>query len=63
MKGEAKWDPETGKGTYGNNIHHGEVRLGSKFLNAGPSEVGQNLSGKKGTDGAKQILRNSYKKK
>ncbi len=62
-KGNAKWNPETGKGTYRGNIHHGEVRRGSKFLNTGPSELGQNLAGKKGTEGAKQILRNLYKKK
>ncbi len=59
MKGEAKWNPETGKGTYGSNIHHGEVKINSKFLNGGNSASGQNLAAKNGVDGAKRIMKKS----
>ena len=63
-KNNAHWDPETGKGTYGHSIHHGETIPGYKIAEGqNPSESGQNLAGKKGTDAAKRMLQKYYKKK
>jgi hypothetical protein len=62
MKNEAKWDPEKKKGTYGSNIHHGEVVLGTKIEDGGVPECSQDLAAKKGVMGAQQILKDTYER-
>lgn|GEM_PF-4920255 len=54
--GKAKWDIQTGTGTYSDKIHHGEVSIGSVGLVFCIKHEPQNLVDDKGVSGAKRIM-------
>ena len=62
MKKESKGELRVGEGTFTDKVHLGELRQRGKYLDRDTSE-GQNLAGKKGIDGAKELLLKSYRKK
>ena len=63
MKREAKWNSETNSATFSHCVHYSELIKGSKIYGGGTDSMQQDLSAKRGLDGAKKLLINRYDNK
>ena len=60
MQNEAKYNQETGTGTYTHNSHYGELTPNATIENNSPEAIIQKLAEKSGTTTAANIMAELY---